>query len=60
VLILLFMLVFKREWARKYWSIVGMSGRMSAGLLWACINVADCCDPASTRTLITIFVSYLV
>jgi hypothetical protein len=31
----------------------------SAGPLWACVKVVDCCDPSSADTLTTNFVSYL-
>jgi hypothetical protein len=39
--------------------IMEMIGHMSNGPLWTCVKVNDCCDPSSTGTLTTIFVSYL-
>jgi hypothetical protein len=38
-------------WAQKCWSVVGMSGHVSAGLLRACVKVDDCCDMFSMGTL---------
>jgi hypothetical protein len=59
VLILLFMLVFRSEWARKCWSVMDMIRHVSAGPLWTCVKVADYCDPSFAGTLTKIFVSYL-
>jgi hypothetical protein len=28
-----------------------MVGHTSAGPLWACVKIVDCCDPSSTGTL---------
>jgi hypothetical protein len=48
------MLVFRSEWARKYWSVMVMSGHVNVDPLWVCVNVGDCCDPSSIGTLTTI------
>jgi hypothetical protein len=47
------------EWARKCWSVMDMIRHVSAGPLWTCVKVADCCDPSFAGTLTKIFVSYL-
>jgi hypothetical protein len=39
------------EWVLRYWSFVGRIGYFSTGPIWACMNVADCCDPSSVGTL---------
>jgi hypothetical protein len=39
------------EWALRCWSFMGMIGYFGIGLIWACMKVADCCDPSSAGTL---------
>jgi hypothetical protein len=43
--------LYNLQWVQKYWSAMRMSRHESAGLLKACVNVVDCCDPSSTCTL---------
>ena len=31
--------------------MMGMSGHISAGPIWACVKVDDCCDPSVAGTL---------